>query len=59
MSDYATKYDLNSATVLDTSQFTKKDDLANLKSAFDQLDIDKLAELDANKLKLAPFNLRK
>ena len=59
LSDYATKYDLNSATVLDTSQFTKKDDLANLKSEFDQLDIDKLAELDANKLKLAPFNLRK
>ena len=33
------------------SQFAKNDDLVNLKSETDKLDIDKLAELDANKLK--------
>ena len=58
-SNYATKSDLKNATGADTSQFFKKDDLANLKSEVDKLDIDKLAELDADKLKLVPVNLKK
>ena len=58
-SNYATKSDLKNATGADTSQFLKKDDLANLKSEVDKLDIDKLAELDADKLKLVPVNLKK
>ena len=40
--NYATKTDLKSATKVDTSDFTKKTDLANLKSDVDKLDIDKL-----------------
>ena len=31
---------------VDTSEFTKKDDLANLESEVDKLDIDKLSELE-------------
>ena len=58
-SNYATKSDLKNATGADTSQFFKKDDLANLKSEVDKLDIDKLAELDADKLELVPVNLKK
>ena len=50
---------MKNATGADTSQFLKKDDLANLKSEVDKLDIDKLAELDADKLKLAPVDLKK
>ena len=45
-------------------QFTKRDDLANLKSEVDKLDIDKLQKsavdkLDFNKLKLVPADLTK
>ena len=40
--NYATKTDLKDATGVDTSSFTKKVDLANLKSDVDKLDIDKL-----------------
>ena len=40
--NYATKTDLKSATRVDTSDFTKKTDLANLKSDVGKLDIDKL-----------------
>ena len=58
-SNYATKSDLKNATGADTLQFFKKDDLANLKSEVDKLDIDKLAELDADKLKLVHVNLKK
>ena len=40
-SNYATKANLKSATVIDTSKFAKKIDIANLKSNVDKLDIDK------------------
>ena len=54
LSDYATRSDLKNATDVDKSQFTKKDDLANLKSEDDKLDIDQLSELDPDKLKPVP-----
>ena len=41
------------------SQFAKSDDSANLKSQIGKLDIDKLSELDAHKLKFVPVNLSK
>ena len=70
---YATKSDLKNATGADTSQFAKTDDLTNLKSEVDKLDIDKLEKvsnglnslkskvdkLDVDKLKLAPVDLKK
>ena len=36
-----------------------KDDLANIKSEFDNLDIDELAKLDVRKLKPVPVDLSK
>ena len=42
MLSYPTKTELKNATAVDTSKFTKKVDLANLKSNVDKLDIDKL-----------------
>ena len=42
LSNYATKSDLKNATGIDTSGFAKKDNLAKLKPAVDELDIDKL-----------------
>ena len=42
LSNYATKSDLKKATLVDTSDFAKKADLASLKSDIDELDIDKL-----------------
>ena len=59
MSNYAKKPDLKHATGVDTSQFAKKDDLANLKSEVDKLDIDKLSELAPDKLKPVPADLSK
>ena len=59
LSNYATKLDLKNATVVDTLQFTKKDDLANLKSEVDKLDIDKLSKLNADKLKHVPVDVSK
>ena len=47
----ATKLGIKKATGVDTLQFAKKDDLANLKLEVDRLDTDELAELDADKLK--------
>ena len=44
-SNFATKSDLKNATGVDTSQFYVKDDLANLKSEVDKLDIDKLKNI--------------
>ena len=44
---------------MDTSEFAKKDDLANLKSEVDKLYIDKLSELDADKLKPVPVDFKK
>ena len=48
LSNYVTKLDLKNATVVDTLQFTKKDDLANLKSEVDKLDIDELKTTPAD-----------
>ena len=59
LSDYWTKSDLKNATGVDKSQFAKKDDLAKLKSEGDKLDIDKLYELDPDKLKPVPVDLSK
>ena len=42
LSNYATKADLKNTTVVDTSAFSKKTDLANLKSDVDKSDFDKL-----------------
>ena len=42
LSNYATKADFKKATEVDTSDFAKKTDLANLKCDVDKLDIDKL-----------------
>ena len=42
LSNYTTKADFKNATGVDTSNFAKKTDLANLKSDVDKLDIDKL-----------------
>ena len=42
LSNYATKADLKNSTGVDTWNFTKKTDLANLKSDVDKLDNDKL-----------------
>ena len=47
-SNYATKADLKNATGVDTSDFAKKTDLANLKSDVDKLDIDKLKKVPSN-----------
>ena len=44
---------------VDTSQFTEKDDLANLKSEADESNNDKLSELYADKLKPVPVDLSK
>ena len=54
LSNYATNADLKNATGVDTSNFAKKTDLANLKSDVDKLDIEKLKNLsnDLNNLKI-------
>ena len=51
LSNYATKFDLKNAAGVNTSQFSKKDGLNYLKLEVDKLDIYKLSELDAYKLK--------
>ena len=48
LSNYATKADLKKAAGVDTSKFTKKFDLATLKSNVDKLDIDKLKNVPTN-----------
>ena len=45
LSNYVTKADLENATGVDTSKFTK---FANLKSDVDKLDIDKLKNVPSN-----------
>ena len=52
LSNYATERDLKNATGVDTSDFPKKTDLANLKSDVDKLDIDKLKNVPTNLSKL-------
>ena len=42
MPNYTTKSGLKNATGVDTLQFAKKSDLADLKTELDRLDIDKL-----------------
>ena len=42
LSNHPTKADLENATGVDTSDFVRLTDLANLKSDVDKLDIDKL-----------------
>ena len=53
LSNYATKSDLKNATSVDILHFAKKDDLANLKTEFDRLDID---ELETNQVDLQNLN---
>ena len=48
ISYYATKTDLKNATGLDTSDFAKSTDLANLKYHVHKLDIDKLKSVLSN-----------
>ena len=48
LSNYATEADLENATGVDTLDFTKKTDWANLKSDVDKLDIDKLKNVPSN-----------
>ena len=48
MSNYATKADLRNATIVDTSKFAKKVELAKLKSDVDKLDIDKFKNVPTN-----------
>ena len=53
LSNYATKTDIKNISHVDTSSFALKTNLANLKTEFDKLDIDKLAPVafDLGKLK--------
>ena len=53
MSNYATKTALKDVTDVDTSSFTLKKNLANLKTEIDKLDIDKLAPVPADFSKLS------
>ena len=48
LSNYATKADLKNATGVDTSDFSKKTDLASLNSSVDKVDIDKLKNVPTN-----------
>ena len=61
LSNYATKADLKTATGGDTSKFTKKVDLTNLKYNVDKLDIDKLKNVLTNltnlKIKVDKFDI--
>ena len=53
LSNYAINSDLKNAIGVDTSQFAKKDDLVNLKSEIDKLDIGKLGTAPADLSKLS------
>ena len=53
LSNYATKTDLKNVTHADTSSFTLKTNLANLKAKADKLDIDKLAPVPVDLSKLS------
>ena len=48
LSNYATKADLKNETGVDTSDFAKKTDLANLKFDVDKLDVDKLVSISVD-----------
>ena len=53
LSNYATKTDLKNVTNVDTSSFALKKNLANLKTEFDKLDIDKLEPVPVDLSKLS------
>ena len=53
LSNYATKTDLKNVTHVDSSSFTLKTSLANLKTEVDKLDIDKLAPVPIDFSKLS------
>ena len=48
LSNYARTSDFKKWKAIDTSDFAKKTDLANLKSNVDKLDIDKLKNVPSN-----------
>ena len=52
-SNYATKTDIKNISYLDTSSFALKTSLANLKTEFDKLDIDKLVPIPVDLSKLS------
>ena len=52
LSNYATKADLKNVTLVDTSSFALKTNLANLKTEIDKLDIDKLVPIPVDLSKL-------
>ena len=51
--NYATKTDIRNISQVDTSSFALKTNLANLKTEFDKLDIDKLVPIPADLSKLS------
>ena len=51
--NYATKADLKNVTHIDTSSFSLKTNLADLKTEADKLDIDKLAPIPVDLSKLS------
>ena len=53
LSNYATKTDLKNVTHVDTSRFALKTNLASLKTEVDKLDIDKLAPVSVDLIKLS------
>ena len=53
LSNYATKTDIKNISHVDTSSFALKTNLANLKTAVDKLDIDKLMHVPVNLSKLS------
>ena len=53
LSNYATKTELKNVTHVDTSSFALKGNLANLKTEFDKLDIDKLEPVPVDVSKLS------
>ena len=53
LSNYATKTDIKNISHVDTSSFALKTNLANLKTEFDKLDIDKLVPVPVDLSKLS------
>ena len=53
LSNYATKTDIKNISYVDTSSFALKINLANLKTEFDKLDIDKFASVPVDLSKLS------
>ena len=53
LSNYATKTGIKNISHVDTSSFAPKTNLANLKTGFDKLDIDKLVHIPVDLSKLS------